>query len=69
MLDRLRSDFRSENPKTTLVLGLSMIVTGGLTASSASDVGIGPVLGTAVLVCGLLMLVGTVVWGSSEQPQ
>lgn len=52
-----------------LVLGLSMVITGGLTAAGASDVGIGPVLGTAVLVCGLLVLGGTVVCDSTEQRQ
>ncbi|MFB6228642.1 MAG: hypothetical protein ABEH88_08800 [Halobacteriales archaeon] len=43
-----------------------MTVTGGLTASGASDVGIGTALGTAVLVCGLVVLVGTVIWGSNQ---
>lgn len=66
MLDRIRSDFRSEDRATMLVLGLSMTVTGGLTASEASDVGIGTPLGTALLVCGLVMLVGTVIWGSNQ---
>jgi hypothetical protein len=49
-----------------VVIGLSMIATGGLTASTPSDVGIGLVLGTVSLVGGVLMLVGTRVWGSEQ---
>ncbi|MFB6228935.1 MAG: hypothetical protein ABEH88_10320 [Halobacteriales archaeon] len=67
MLDHIRSDFRSEDRTTMLVLGLSMAVTGSLTASGASDVGIGQVLGAAVLVCGLVVLGGTIAWGGDEQ--
>lgn len=52
-----------------LVLGLSTAVTGSLAATGANNVGIGQVLGTAVLACGLAVLVGTVVWGDSEQSQ
>lgn len=69
MLDHIRSDFRSEDRTTMFVLGLAMTVTGSLTASGASDVGIGPVLGTATAVCGILVLVGTAVWGSGDQTQ
>lgn len=66
MFDYIRSDFRSEDPTTMFVLGLSMVVTGSLTASGASDVGIGQALGTAVLLFGLLVLGGTLVWGTGE---
>jgi len=66
MLDRIKSDFRSEGQTTMLVLGLSMTVTGGLTASAPSDVGIGPVFGTVIAVCGLFVLVGATVWGGDE---
>lgn len=67
MLERIRSDFRSEDRETMLVLGLSMTVVGVLTASGMSDVGISVVLGTAVAICGLLVLVGTIVWVGDEQ--
>jgi hypothetical protein len=66
MLNRIKSDFRTEDRTTMLVLGLSMSVTGVLTASGASDVGIGTALGTAVSMCGLFVLVGTVIWNSEQ---
>jgi hypothetical protein len=66
MLDRIKADFRTENKTTMSVLSLSMIVSGGFAATAARDIGIGTALGTVVLVCGLFMLVGTVMW-SSEQ--
>lgn len=67
MLERIRTEFRSEDQTTLLVLGLSMVVVGGLTASTASEVGIGPVFGAVLLVCGILVLGGTVVWGTEAQ--
>jgi hypothetical protein len=66
MLNRIKADFRTEDRTTMLVLGLSMSVTGVLTASGASDVGIGTALGTAVSMCGLFVLVGTVIWNSEQ---
>jgi hypothetical protein len=66
MLNRIKADFRTEDGTTMLVLGLSMSVTGVLTASGASDVGIGTALGTAVSMCGLFVLVGTVIWNSEQ---
>ena len=69
MLERIKSDFRSEDRETMVVLGLSMTVVGILTASGTSDVGIGVVLGTALIVCGLFVLVGTMIWGGDEQIQ
>lgn len=69
MLDRIRSDFRSEDRETMLVLGLSMTVVGILTASGVSDVGISVVLGIAIAVSGLFVLVGTIFWGSEKQSQ
>lgn len=69
MLERIRSEFKSEDRETILVLGLSMTVVGVLTASGASDIGISVLLGTVVTICGLLMLVGTVIWGDDEQAQ
>lgn len=64
MLDHVRSDSKNRGRTTMFVLGVSMTVTGGLTVSGPSDVGIGPWLGTALLACGLFV-VGTVVWGRS----
>jgi hypothetical protein len=66
MLNRIKADFRTEDRTTMLVLGLSMSVTGVLTASGASDVGISTALGTAVLMCGLFVLVGTITWNSEQ---
>lgn len=60
MLDRIRSDLRSEDPTTMVILGLSMTTIGGLTASGASNIGIGTVFGTVVLACGVLILAGMV---------
>jgi uncharacterized membrane protein HdeD (DUF308 family) len=59
MLDRVKAEFRTENQTDMLVIGLSMIVIGVTTASAPSEVGIGLVLGTVLLVGGILMLVGT----------
>jgi hypothetical protein len=66
MLNQIKAAFRTEDGTTMLVLGLSMSVTGVLTASGASDVGIGTALGTAVSMCGLFVLVGTVIWNSEQ---
>lgn len=66
MLNRIKADFRTEDRTTMLVLGLSMSVTGVLTASGASDIGISTALGTTVLMCGLFVLVGTIIWNSEQ---
>jgi hypothetical protein len=52
-----------------LVLGLSMVATGSLTASGASDVGISLGLGTALLVGGLGVLGGAVLWGRDNETE
>jgi hypothetical protein len=64
MLERIRSDIRSEDTETMLVLGLSLSTTGTLAVSGASDVGLGTVLGTVTAVFGLVVLAGTVAWGT-----
>lgn len=66
-LNRLRADFNSGDSETLLILGLANTVIGGLTASGASDVGIGPAFGTVLLIVGIVLIGGTIVWGSSEQ--
>ena len=67
MLERIKSDFRSEDRETMVIVGLSTTVVGILTASGISDVGIGVGLGTALTVCGLFVLLGTILWGGDEQ--
>lgn len=61
-LERLRGDFMSEDSETVLTLGLANTVIGVLTASGASDVGIGLALGTVLLIVGTALIGGTVVW-------
>lgn len=67
MLERIRSDIRSEDTETMLVLGLSLSTTGTLAVSGASDVGLGTVLGTVTAVFGLVVLAGTVAWGTEQR--
>ncbi len=67
MLERIRSDIRSEDTETMLVLGLSLSTTGTLAVSGASEFGVGTVLGTATAVFGLVLLAGTVAWGTEQR--
>jgi hypothetical protein len=67
--EQLRDEFRSRSPVTMFILGLSMTVTGGLTASEISEIGIGPILGAILLVFGVITIGGVTVWGTGEQAQ
>lgn len=66
-LERLRDYFKSEGSETLLILGLANTVIGVLTASGASDIGIGLAFGTVLLIVGTVLIGGTVVWGGSDR--